>query len=84
MVTNVTRFQSAVNFILNRILFYYYLSQIFELCHIFERSVCILCPDFYYSHDETPTYILCLMKNIPSDVTKHCVRMVMARYWFIS
>jgi hypothetical protein len=39
MVTCITRIQSPLNFLTNQIFSCYYLSQIFELCHIFKGSV---------------------------------------------
>jgi hypothetical protein len=42
MAVSITRIQSALNFLLNRILSYYCRSQILELCHAFKTSLSYL------------------------------------------
>jgi hypothetical protein len=56
LVTSITIFQSHLNFFLNQMLICYCCSNIFELRHVFRRSVCYFCVLILTSGDETATY----------------------------
>jgi hypothetical protein len=42
MIASIIRIKSPLNILLNKSLIFYCLSQIFELCHFFRRSISCL------------------------------------------